>query len=75
MSAAMAIKRPTGQINLAQRAAALAMFDKLVTQRFNVLAVTGSQVRAAAKFDDRHGLGLREGDALHLATASEVGLD
>ena len=29
--------------------------------------------RAAAKFVDQHGLGLRAGDALHLATASEHG--
>jgi uncharacterized protein len=29
--------------------------------------------RAAAKFVDQHTLGLRAGDALHLATASEHG--
>jgi len=38
-----------------------------------VLPVTGSQFRAAARFADQHALGLRAGDALHLAVASEHG--
>lgn len=73
MSSAMAIKLRTGQINLEQRAAALAMFNKLVTESFTVLSVTGGHFRAAAKFLDQHTLGLRAGDALHLAAASEHG--
>jgi hypothetical protein len=73
MSSAMAIKLRTGQISLEQRAAALAMFNKLVAESFTVLAVTGGHFRAAAKFVDQHTLGLRAGDALHLATASEHG--
>jgi predicted nucleic acid-binding protein len=73
MSSAMAIKLRTGQINLEQRAAALAMFNKLVAESFVVLPVTGAHFRAAAKFVDQYTLGLRAGDALHLATASEHG--
>ena len=73
MSSAMAIKLRTGQINLEQRAAALAMFNKLVAESLTVLGVTGAQFRAAAKFADQHILGLRAGDALHLAVASEHG--
>lgn len=73
MSSAMAIKLRTGQIDLAQRAAALALFNRLATESFTTLAVTGSQFRAAARFADQHTLGLRAGDALHLATASEHG--
>ncbi|TGS71544.1 PIN domain-containing protein [Mesorhizobium sp. M3A.F.Ca.ET.174.01.1.1] len=73
MSSAMAIKLRTGQINLEQRAAALAMFNKLVAESFTVRSVTSGQFRAAAKFIDQHTLGLRAGDALHLATASEHG--
>jgi len=69
----MAIKLRTGQIGPAQRAAALAMFSRLVAERFAVLPVTGGQFRAAAKFVDQHALGLRAGDALHLAAASEHG--
>lgn len=73
MSSAMAIKLRTGQISLEQRAAALAMFNKLVAESFTVLGVTGGQFRTAAKFADQHPLGLRAGDALHLAVASEHG--
>jgi len=73
MSSAMAIKLRTGQIDLEQRAAALAMFNKLVSESFTVLSVTGGHFRVAARFVDQHALGLRAGDALHLATASEHG--
>ena len=73
MSSAMAIKLRTGQVNLEQRAAALAMFNKLVAESLTVLGVTGGQFRAAAKFADQRMLGLCAGDALHLAVASEHG--
>jgi len=73
LSSAMAIKLRTGQITLERRAAALAMFNKLVSESFTVLPVTGGHFRTAAKFVDQHTLGLRAGDALHLATASEQG--
>ena len=73
LSSAMAIKLRTGQITLEQRAAALAMFNKLISESFTVLPVVSGHFRAAAKFVDQHSLGLRAGDALHLATASEHG--
>jgi predicted nucleic acid-binding protein len=73
MSSAMAIKLRTGQITLDQRAATLATFNKLVAESFTVLALTGAHFRAATKFVDQHTLGLRAGDALHLAVASEHG--
>lgn len=73
MSSAMAIKLRTGQISLEQRAATLAIFNTLVAESFCLLAVTGGQFRAAARFADQHMLGLRAGDALHLAIASEHG--
>lgn len=69
----MAIKVRTGPISLEQRAAILAMFNTLAAESFTVLGVTGGMFRAAAKFVDEHGLGLRAGDALHLALASEHG--
>ena len=73
ISSAMAIKVRTGQIDLAQRATVLALFNKLVAESFTVLPVTSAHFRTAAKFVDQHALGLRAGDALHLATASAQG--
>ena len=73
LSSAMAIKLRTGQITPGQRATALASFNKLVSESFTMLPVTGQHFRAAAKFVDQHMLGLRGGDALHLAVASEHG--
>lgn len=73
LSSAVAIKLRTGQIDMEQRAATLAMFNRLVAESLTVLPVTGGHFRAAARFVDQHMLGLRAGDALHLATASEHG--
>jgi uncharacterized protein len=73
MSSAFAIKLRTSQINPEQRAAALAMFNRLIADSFTVLPVTGSHFRTAARFVDQHTLGLRAGDALHLAVAAEHG--
>ena len=73
ISSAMAIKLRTGQITLEQRAASLAMLNKLVADSFTVLPMTGRHFRSAATFVDQHTLGLRAGDALHLATAAEHG--
>jgi predicted nucleic acid-binding protein len=70
---AMAIKLRSGQIDLEQRAAALATFNRLVAESLTVLPVTGGRFRAAARFADQQMLGLRAGDALHLAAASEHG--
>lgn len=73
MSSAMAIKLRTGELDLKQRAAVLAMFNRLVADSFTVFGITGRHFRTAAKFADQHTLGLRAGDALHLAIASEHG--
>lgn len=73
VSSAMAIKLRTGQLALEHRAAALAMFRELVAESLTVLAVTGRDFRIAAGFVDQHALGLRAGDALHLAIAAEHG--
>lgn len=73
LSSAMAIKLRTGQISLERRAAALAIFNKLVVESLTVLSVTTSHFRTAARFTDQHALGLRAGDALHLAVAAEHG--
>jgi predicted nucleic acid-binding protein len=73
LSSALAIRLRTGQIDLDQRAAALGMFHRLAAESFTILPVTGAHFRAAARFADQTALGLRAGDALHLATAQDHG--
>ena len=68
-SSALAIKLRTGQITLPARASALAAFNTMVAESVGVLSVTGRHFRTAATFVDQHRLGVRAGDAVHLATA------
>lgn len=73
-SSALAIKLRTGQLTVEHRAAALALFSRLSAESFVVLPVTGAHFQAAARFTDQHVLGLRAGDALHLAIVRDAGL-
>jgi predicted nucleic acid-binding protein len=49
------------------------MFTRLVTDSFTVVPVSRSQFRTAARFVEQHVLGLRAGDALHLAICGDHG--
>ncbi len=73
LSSALSIKLRAGQITLDHRAAALAAFNALVRESVTVLAIAAAQFRAAAMYTDQHALGLRAGDALHLAVAAANG--
>ncbi len=73
VSSALSIKVRTGQIELAHRAAALAQFQRWVTNSFKVATVTSLHFRTAARFADHHELTLRAGDALHLAISADHG--
>ena len=70
-SSALALKLRTQQLKISERNDALAMFNRLVADSFNVIVVTSSNFRTAARLADQHLLGLRTGDALHLALAVE----
>jgi hypothetical protein len=72
-SSALSIKLRTGQIGAAHRADALAMFTRLATDSFAVVPVSRLQFRTAARFVEQHALGLRAGDALHLAICGDHG--
>lgn len=72
-SAALSVKLRTGQIEATHRADALAMFTRLSMDSFTILPVSGLQFRTAARFADQHVLGLRAGDALHLAICADHG--
>lgn len=69
----MALKLRTGWVAHEERASALSMFHKLVANSFTVACVRSAHFRTAARFVDQHALGLRAGDALHLAVAQESG--
>jgi uncharacterized protein len=72
-SSAMSIKLGTGQLGPDHRAAALASFTRLATETFRILSVERESFRTAARFADQSALGLRAGDALHLAICAEHG--
>jgi len=72
-SAALSIKLRMGQIETAHRADALAMFARLRAENFGTLPVTAVEFRTAATYADQYALGLRAGDALHLAICATHG--
>ncbi len=47
------------------------MSTTMSAEAFTLLPISGTQFQAAARFADQHALGLRAGDALHLATCAE----
>ncbi len=72
-SAALSIKVRSRSMTAAHRAAALAKFAALVAESFGVLSVSSLQFRSAARLADQYRLGLRAGDALHLAICADYG--
>jgi uncharacterized protein len=49
------------------------MFQRLMADSFTMLPVSGPQFRTAARFADQTVLGLRAGNALHLAICADHG--
>src|ERR1700736_717380 len=72
-SSALSIKLRTGQIRIADRAEARAAFTRLATDSFIPIPVSRLDFRTAARFADQHAIGLRAGDALHLAICANHG--
>jgi predicted nucleic acid-binding protein len=72
-SSALSIKLRTGQLQPTHRADALALFTQLAAESFLHLPISGLQFRTAARFSDQYTLGLRAGDALHLAICADHG--
>jgi uncharacterized protein len=70
-SAALSIKLRIGSIGIEMRHAALEALGVMMAQSFTLLPVVSAHFRTAARFADRHTLGLRAPDALHLAIAAE----
>ena len=72
-SSALSINLRTGQIRVADRAAALATFTRLTIDSFIAIPVSRLDFRTAARLADQHAIGLRAGDALHLAICANHG--
>lgn len=72
-SSALALKIRTRQMTADHRADALATFARLVEESFVLLPISGLQFNLAARFADNYALGLRAGDALHLAICADHG--
>ena len=72
-SSALAMKLRGGFTTGGQRAAALSLFTQAYMGTFRALPITDSHYRAAAAYLDHWELGLRSGDALHLAIAAGHG--
>jgi predicted nucleic acid-binding protein len=72
-SSALSIKVRSRQIAAINRAAVLAEFAMLSVETFRILPISGLHFRTAARFADQYGLGLRAGDALHLAICTDYG--
>jgi predicted nucleic acid-binding protein len=51
----------------------LAEFARWVEESFTLFSISSLQFRTAARFADQHALGLRAGDALHLAVCADQG--
>jgi uncharacterized protein len=72
-SSALALKLRTGQIAPVHRADVLANLANMTAESLLVFPVLSRHFRAAARFADQHALGLRAGDALHLAICADHG--
>lgn len=72
-SSALSMKVRSRQVTAINRSAALGKFATLAAETFIILSVSSLQFRIAARFADQYALGLRAGDALHLAICADHG--
>jgi len=71
---ALGLKVRTKQLDKPSASAALAAFRELGEGYFNWLAVSPGDFKAASAYLEKWNLGLRAGDALHLAVAKTNGV-
>ncbi|MBW8785221.1 MAG: type II toxin-antitoxin system VapC family toxin [Novosphingobium sp.] len=70
VSSALSLKVRSGAISLENRTEVLNLWHRLLEQNLVVVPVAAAAFELAATFTDQVELGLRAGDALHLAVAS-----
>jgi predicted nucleic acid-binding protein len=72
-ASALSVKIRMHQLKVEDRAKTVNLFTRLKAESLFVAPITREHFAAAARFADQHGLGLRAGDALHLAVAADHG--
>ncbi len=72
-SSALAIKTRSGYLTISERNRALEAFNSMSDRSLAVAPVLRADFLVAARFADRHDVGIRAGDALHLAVALRIG--
>jgi len=72
-SSALSIKLRTGQFLARDRAKAAGLFARLKAESLTVVPITREHFLAAALLVDQYDIGLRAGDALHVAIAAALG--
>ena len=75
ISSALSLKLRTNQHTSSDRALALAQFHRFASESFQIVSVLPAHFRVAATMADRHELGLRAADALHLAICADYGAE
>jgi predicted nucleic acid-binding protein len=73
VSSALSMKVRMGTLSQDHRTAAQTFFRQMIAESLTVLPLRSLHFHAAALLADQHQLGLRAGDALHLAVATDVG--
>lgn len=73
VSSALSIKVRTGQLSVDDRAVALSSWRRFLGASLSTLGCTVEHFRQATLIADRHDLGVRAPDALHIAIAAAAG--
>lgn len=73
VSSALSLKVRTQELTLTQRAEILVEWTRFRDLSLELIPVSRKEFRAATAFVQQHALGLRAGDALHLALTESVG--
>jgi predicted nucleic acid-binding protein len=72
-ASALSVKIRMNQLRIEDRAKAAGLLTRLRAESLTVVPVTSGHFVTAARFADQHALGLRAGDAWHVAVAAEQG--
>ncbi len=72
-ASALSVKVRMGRLGLADRARTASLFTRLQGESIAVMPITRDHFLTAARFANQSALGLRAGDALHVAIAAAWG--